>query len=294
MKFTKYKLSQMLYRVLFILSLSISLLSGQGTYLKIQWDPNPQPDVTWYYIYRDMGADVFVPIDSVRHPTTIYYDHTIEPGVRYFYKIQAKNAAGLYSDFSEVRSGLIEPVSLSISASRDSVQVEWTTAEAYQTQLVYDTQYPPQQYTPLQSTPTTTHRVILANLQTGVPYYVSGLALDGQGNLIATQDTSFILESDSVIVPLDSIPDLSIVAYPNPVRQEHSGVYFDGVKAGLSIYIFNLVGELVWKANVSNTNRIFWDVKTNAGRTVSSGIYVYVVKDQGDKKKASGKIVVLR
>ncbi len=284
----------MRYRVLFILSLFTTLLWGQGDYLKLEWDPNPQPDVTWYYIYRDNGIDVFVLIDSVRHPTSVYYDYNVEPGIRYVYKIQAKNTAGLFSGFSESRTGMIDPVALSISASGDSVQIEWTTPQPYQTQLVYDTQYPPQTYTPLQSSSDTLHRVILTGLQTGVPYFLSGLAPDGQGNLIATGDTSFILESDSVIVPFDSIPELPIVAYPNPVRQEHSGVYFDGVKDGVSIYIFNLVGELIWKGTATNTNRLFWDVKTNTGGTVSSGIYVYVVKDRADKKQASGKIVVLR
>ena len=282
-------------RILIILLMNLSLLWGQDTYLKIQWDPNPEPDVIWYYIYRDAGANIFVLLDSVRHPTTVYYDYTVETSQQYSYKIQAKNASGQVSGFSEVKWGIIQPTPMQITViSGDSLRIEWTTPQPYQTQLVYDTQYPPEQYTPLQSDPVTNHSVLLTNLQTEIPYYISGLALDAQGNVVATQDTSFFIKGDSVIVPVDSLPETPIIAFPNPVRQEHGGVYFDGIEAGMTVFVFNLVGEMIWSSKGTDNKRLFWNVRTTSGEMISSGIYIYVVKDKNEKKRASGKIVVLR
>ncbi|RMF56408.1 MAG: T9SS C-terminal target domain-containing protein [Calditrichaeota bacterium] len=285
----------MMYRIYLWMIIWSAIVMAQNDYFKLQWDPNPEPDVTWYYIYRDDGSNVFVLIDSVRHPTTTYLDNSVQPSQQYSYKIQAKNASGLFSAFSDVVSGIIQPVPMNINLTgSDSLIITWDTPQPTRTQLVYDTQYPPQQYTPLQSELVTTHQVILNNITLGVAYYISGLGFDAQGNLIATQDTSFLIEEDSTITPVEPPEEVTkIIAYPNPVKVADGGLFFDGLPLNSSISIYNLGGEKIWETEAT-ANRIYWDLSATGWNHINNGVYIYIVKDDKGKKIASGKVVILR
>jgi hypothetical protein len=91
-----------------------------------------------------------------------------------------------------------------------------------------------------------------------------------------------------------------LVVYPNPVKvSANEAVSFlnfpSGKKGKLSIY--NTNGDLVFQQNIgpfnqSNNNvTARWELTNQAGKTVSSGIYFYMVNMGDDFKK--GKIAVL-
>jgi subtilisin family serine protease len=91
-----------------------------------------------------------------------------------------------------------------------------------------------------------------------------------------------------------------VVVYPNPVKSgDHEGINFLNFppdrKGKLSI--FNTAGDLVYQASIGpfnpNNNNITcrWELKNQAGRKVSSGIYFYLINMGDDTKK--GKIAVI-
>ncbi len=91
-----------------------------------------------------------------------------------------------------------------------------------------------------------------------------------------------------------------ISVYPVPFKPNSGGkyggdgIYFDGVKDGTNIKIFNIAGEKVFEKTVSDSNELFvWDAKNNAGSNIASGIYIYYIKTS-DGKKVKGKLAIER
>jgi hypothetical protein len=83
--------------------------------------------------------------------------------------------------------------------------------------------------------------------------------------------------------------------YPNPWRSDsHAApmVTFDQFPDGSSIKVFTLSGRLVKKL-VTNVNTATWDLTNTNGKTVASGLYIYLVED-GHGGKARGKLAIMR
>ncbi len=67
----------------------------------LEWQVNPEKDITGYYIYRSVGEkDDFSKIAKVDKAS--YIDKSLKDGVVYRYKIQAEDKDGLVSDNSEI------------------------------------------------------------------------------------------------------------------------------------------------------------------------------------------------
>jgi hypothetical protein len=79
-------------------------LRGEALKVKevpLQWQANPEKDISTYYIYRAAGdKDDFSKIDKGDKPS--YVDKNLKDGVAYRYKIQAEDKDELLSDFSEI------------------------------------------------------------------------------------------------------------------------------------------------------------------------------------------------
>ncbi len=281
----------MLKRIALIFILNTAFLLGQAPYLKLQWNENPEPDMLLYYIHRGLDENNLSLLDSVSHPGHVYYDSSIVEGIRYFYKLQAKSTAGLTSDQSEARWGRIDPTQIEIAMINDySVRITWSTSQSYQTRLVYGKNFPPDQYSDLKTSAVTDHEVVLEDLDGQTTYYVSGLAIDPAGNVVATQDTSFTTAGEPPVEPGDE--GANIVAYPNPHLKTDQGIIFEGLSSGNEIAVYNLMGEVVWRSGPVSEEKIIWDVHNE--NQANSGVYVYIIKNRDDKKIASGKVVVIR
>ncbi len=82
---------------------------------------------------------------------------------------------------------------------------------------------------------------------------------------------------------------------PNPWRSDqHSGnpVTFDQITAGSTVKIFTVSGHWV-KTLDSPNGTAAWDLTTNSGEKVASGIYLYLITD-GQGNKAHGKFAVIQ
>ena len=85
----------------------------KGTSLKVkqvplEWQANPEKDISLYYIYRTSGeSDDFSNIGQINHSP--HTDMNLKDGATYRYRIQAKDNDGLLSDFSDVISVTTKP-----------------------------------------------------------------------------------------------------------------------------------------------------------------------------------------
>ncbi|MFH1279713.1 MAG: two-component regulator propeller domain-containing protein [Candidatus Eisenbacteria bacterium] len=92
-----------------------------------------------------------------------------------------------------------------------------------------------------------------------------------------------------------------VVAYPNPYREGEyassvEGVYFLYVPDRATIEIYTLTGEFVKSVDgpISGTDpRYLWDLKNENRVPIASGVYLFLVKENGDVMDR-GKIAYLR
>ncbi len=118
-----------------------------------------------------------------------------------------------------------------------------------------------------------------------------------------THSTTITVTPTVTITPTNTITptpnlaalDLSnVVLYPNPYRSDlntRNQVVFFNLPAVAKIRIYNLEGKLVAFIDKDDPgNRAVWDLTNRAGKRVASGVYVYVIKTNREKK--SGKILL--
>ncbi|MFC1566890.1 Ig-like domain-containing protein [bacterium] len=105
------------------------------------------------------------------------------------------------------------------------------------------------------------------------------------------------------VYALAGAPDYSLTdayAYPVPYKPReprHKDITFTNLASECKIKIFTISGELVntleHTDSVSTTpGRFVWDVKSEAGNDVFSGLYIYLITSKHDKK--TGKLMIIR
>ncbi len=114
--------------------------------------------------------------------------------------------------------------------------------------------------------------------------------------LAVTDEIAIDTQSFMLIVKSTEAPKLSdeIKPYPMPFKaSEYSEMRFTNLPEGGTIFIFNLIGDLVFKSeNISPD--FAWGVLNDAGKRVNAGLYIYYVNDHSGSRVGSGKLVVVR
>ena len=123
---------------------------------------------------------------------------------------------------------------------------------------------------------------------------ITMIACDPKGNevLIGTPEGLFLYSSDAS----PAADDYSeVIAYPNPVRPEYSGmITIKGLMDNSLVKIADIKGNVVWNGR-SEGGLAVWDGCDAAGNRVNSGVYM-VYTSQNASGSASGavtKIVVI-
>ena len=78
-------------------------LSSENLFNNLTWNPNSEPNLTGYKIYRSTNSGNYTkgnPYATVPTGTTIYVDNSIESEVTYYYAVTAVNSYDLESSFS--------------------------------------------------------------------------------------------------------------------------------------------------------------------------------------------------
>lgn len=84
--------------------------------------------------------------------------------------------------------------------------------------------------------------------------------------------------------------------YPNPWRADrHTDVpiTFDQMPSMTSVRIFTLAGHFVKTLDSDNSGEARWDLTTDSGERVASGIYLYVMATD-DGQEARGQLAVIK
>lgn len=86
----------------------------------------------------------------------------------------------------------------------------------------------------------------------------------------------------------------SVSVYPNPINLNDDDLLtIDNVPEGGQVYVFTADGNAITTISIPpNATNTFWDLTTDSGEQISSGIYLYLVK--GGETEKMGKIMVIR
>ena len=255
----------------------------------INWQPNPEPYVSKYIIYRSLSTDIssFVPIDSVAVNINTYTDTGLEEGVRYYYRLVAADNDGNRSGFSNTVSGLTIPrdadeptkdmcrVTAMDSINLGSYDINWSTLNQTIGFVQYDTDASMDYMSAWDNTYDTDHTVRIDELTLQEIYLLRAVSYDNSNNMtISCMDS---LEVNGEEVQPISAPQLSI--YPVPYRPGAGVLSLDNLPAGGSVTIFNENGLEVWSEKIGIDTSIDWNGNNLQGSPVMSGVYYVVTKD---------------
>jgi hypothetical protein len=85
-------------------------------------------------------------------------------------------------------------------------------------------------------------------------------------------------------------------AYPNPWRADRHtglGITFDGLLPNSTVKIFNLAAHWVRTLPLASGSAV-WDRTNDAGQTVASGYYFYLVTTGNDRQTVHGKFAIIK
>lgn len=75
--------------------------AASGSFIDLTWTPNSEPDLAGYNVYRHVGSEPPVKINSELVKTPRFADPGIQAGMKYFYSVSAVDLRGNESEKSE-------------------------------------------------------------------------------------------------------------------------------------------------------------------------------------------------
>ncbi|NOX36447.1 MAG: hypothetical protein GXO78_02840 [Calditrichaeota bacterium] len=218
------------------------------------------------------------------------------PGIHWYgsevLTFRATDPEGLFDEVSvrftveNVADDFFPTVSQQYYGSGQNVLIRWMTNEPTRDYLEYGLDASYGQQTSPDSVFTTEHQALLTDLEPNQTYYYRIVSQTVTGELIFSEQKTFTTgEVEGVNV------------FPIPFQAggdaNHQAIHFVNLPIGGVLNIYNLLGELVYNRKIDS--RIYrWNVKNSAGKSVLSGLYIYVVRDSENNKVASGKLIIVR
>ena len=287
---------------LLLLVLSINVSAQETIDYLVNWNPNPEPDITGYVLYRSLDRETgFEAIDSVANNVFNHIDEGLEKGTRYYYRLIAKNTSGERSAFSNPVSGMAIPDdaaqslqdSCKITTHSQSVgtyTLNWETPGLTTGYIQYDSDVVLDSMSNWDDTNyATIHAAQLQNLEADTTYYAKAVAYDRYDNLtISAQDTFTANIEDPA--PL-STPQISI--FPVPYRPLKGSMSMRGLPLNGAVRIFNSNGMEIHKETVTGSTSINWNGTNQNGNKVMSGIYYVVVENSTGEVTSKKPIMIV-
>jgi len=185
------------------------------------------------------------------------------------------------------RDNIENKINMAYFGDQTNLRFNWETLEKTKDYIEYGTNKSYGQKSASDQEFSTEHESLLKNLKPNSAYHFRIVSVDERLNTSFSQDSVFITGTPSTQINVFPIP------WQASTGQTPQGIYFTNLQPGANIFIYNLAGEPVYR-NKATAMIFSWDVRNNAGKAVSSGLYLYVIKDKNNKKIASGKIIVIR
>jgi len=185
------------------------------------------------------------------------------------------------------RNNIDNNLSLDYFGSQTNVRFAWETLNQTKDYIEYGLDQSYGSRSEIDEIHTTDHEHILQNLEQNATYHF---------RIVSTDENQKVNYSkDSVFTTGESENEMNV--FPIPWRagdaDNPDGIFFTNLEPGYKIMIYNLAGDPVRK-DESPGYTYKWDITNKSGRQVSSGLYLYIVKNNKNKKVASGKIIVIR
>ena len=130
------------------------------------------------------------------------------------------------------------------------------------------------------------HDQQLSALQENTTYHFRVVSRNETGQISYSADSVFTTAESGEI-------NVFPLPYKASLDPEGRGIFFTDLPLISDLSVYNIIGEPVFNQRI-NGPLYRWAVKNNAGKEISSGIYVYIIKDEQGNKRASGKLVVIR
>lgn len=144
---------------------------------------------------------------------------------------------------------------------------------------------------------------LTGDVDNAFPYYYGVTTYDEEGGIeydVTLGEGTYWKKIYPSEPPRVHVSDIRVIPNPYNVREEweeggRAKIIFDNLPSQATVYVYNVVGELIIKLEHSSTTDDFvaWDGLKNAdGEDVVSGVYMYKVESSaGDK---IGKFIVIR
>ncbi len=171
----------------------------------------------------------------------------------------------------------------------DFAHIFWQSTLATKAYIEYGTSELYDDSSSVDETFKTTSDRRISGLKDSTLYHVRVVGVSEQGIIGRSNDTTFTTLAIPIPPPLNVYPiplELS-----NPLHNKR--ITFEGIPSGGSLYIFNLLGDPVYKETNIQTDLFYWPAVNNADRRVHTGVYLYLIKSSNGKKFDEGKVVVI-
>ncbi len=268
---------------------------------------NGPEDAYLYSIYR--GTDekrlhmIIGGADALPASSTCFRDAGLESEMTYWYSVTSTNMLGLEGELSQKVSVTPNPPPKLLSAEY-APPIYLTFTDPMGQSAQNEALYIISSEAGFRESPSSAildsngKRVVITmnNLIQGIYTVTASGVRDATGVPIST-----VSNTATFHVPAPDVSewsDLSHVrAYPNPVMpsSHHPGrIIFDNLPPDSSIRIYDRNGQLVRKLDEAESARgsMIWYLVNDQNRDVASGIYIYIIKSDSDKRV--GKLAVVR
>ncbi len=241
---------------------TVELLSGGNSF------------IGWYLDSDNLQVTFFTPADYTGHET-------------YFLRIA--DYAGLQATVAFTVQILRDNVtgggaSVAYFGSQTQVRIEWQSFTKSVDYIDFGLNQSYGRKTEADADFAWNHTALLRELEENTIYHYRIVSKNENEKLSFSPDSTFTTGSASDKVNVFPVPYCS--------AQNSAGIQFTNIPEDGQVLIYTLGGDLLYKHNYSGTYT-WWNVKNQAGKRAASGIYLYVIKNSAQKKKASGKLIII-
>ena len=258
--------------------------------VRLRWTPRGYVRDYALQVSRDRDFTDLV-LNETALPEALFTLEDVEDGAEYYWRARVSNDAG-DSDWSPANSFTTAPPSLALVAPQEGAELQrglehfiyWDTNLA--SDVVVELHREDELVAVLDTMPafSALNWEIDTELPTGSEYSIRLIGL-ANGLTAASAGTFSVIDTvATAVLGEESLPaDFTLAPnYPNPFNPSTTIAYQLPARAPVTLEIHNLLGQrvrhLVDEVQVAGHHAITWDGTDDAGRLVSSGIYLYTLR----------------
>jgi len=116
--------------------------------------------------------------------------------------------------------------------------------------------------------------------------------VDADKNLVTAYDVNQ-LSIFAVASPVTHLQNVIVRPNPFKLRLGHKEVKFENLTGKVSLWIYNIAGELIFNQDNITDSPYLWPIVNNKGDRVASGVYIYIITNEIGEK-VTGKMAIIK